>query len=66
MGKMMCLIADGKAKEEPVWQATQQLADKTFTKLDEKKTAQLFALLVEFCMVCREQIDKIGVTDKGA
>ena len=56
--KMMRLTADGKAKAEPVWQATQQLADKTFAKLGEKKTAQLFALLAEFCTVCREQIDK--------
>lgn len=56
--KMMRLTADGKAKAEPVWQATQQLADKTFAKLGEKKNAQLFALLAEFCTVCREQIDK--------
>ncbi len=57
--KMMRLTADGKAKAEPIWQATQQLADKTFAKLGEKKTSQLFALLAEFCTVCREQIDKM-------
>ena len=38
--------------------AAEKLADKTFAKLGEKKTAQLFALLAEFCTVCREQIDK--------
>lgn len=57
--KMMRLTADGKAKAEPIWQATQQLADKTFAKLGEKKISQLFALLAEFCTVCREQIDKM-------
>ncbi len=61
--KIMRLTAEGKAKAEPIWQATQQLTDKTFAKFGEKKTAQLFALLAEFCTVCREQIDK---TDKVA
>ncbi|OWZ82533.1 MarR family transcriptional regulator [Pasteurella multocida] len=56
--KIMRLTADGKAKAEPVWQATQQLAGKIFAKFGEKKTAQLFSLLSEFCTVCREQIDK--------
>ncbi len=32
--------------------------DAWIAKLGEKKTAQLFALLAEFCTVCREQIDK--------
>lgn len=61
--KMMRLTADGKVKAEPVWQATQQLADKTFAILGDKKTAQLFSLLAEFYMVCSEQIDKTDMME---
>lgn len=56
--KILRLTADGKAKAEPIWAATHQLSDKVFAKFGKRKTEQLFALMAEFCVVCREQIDK--------
>ncbi len=59
--KLMRLTEAGKAKTEPVWQATQELSQKTFAAFGKKNTGQLFALLEEFSEVCRQQIERAEV-----
>lgn len=59
--KIMQLTELGKRQADPIWIATKQLSDKTFNQLGQRKTKQLFALLAEFCSICRQQMDLTDV-----
>lgn len=57
----MNLTEIGISHAEIILQATHRMSEKTFTHFGKKKTAQLFKLLEEFCLICREQINEIDL-----
>ncbi len=56
--RILRLTDVGKTQAEPLLQATQTMCDKAFKAFGQAKTAQLFALMGEFCQVCRKEIDE--------
>lgn len=57
--RIMRLTADGKAQAEPVLHATERFFQNAFAAFGSKKTAQLFALMREFCDTCRAQAETL-------
>ncbi len=56
--RILHLTESGKAQALPVWQASRELGDSIFTRFGEEKTAQMFALMDEFCEIGRLQIEQ--------
>ena len=59
--RLMHLTEAGRAQALPVWQATRQLGGNAIAQFGAEKTAQLFALMDEFCAVCEWQIARTTV-----
>lgn len=59
--RILNLTEIGISHAETILQATHRMSEKTFTHFGKKKTAQLFKLLEEFCLICREQINEIDL-----
>ncbi|OOH88616.1 MarR family transcriptional regulator [Pasteurellaceae bacterium 15-036681] len=57
--KIMRLTDLGKIQAEPVLAQTNVMCDNAFKAFGQEKTQQLFALMSEFCQVCRGEMDKL-------
>lgn len=54
--RMMGLTEAGKQQADPIYHATLDMMARTFKTLGKQKTTQLFALMGEFCKVCRAEV----------
>ncbi|PJG85577.1 MarR family winged helix-turn-helix transcriptional regulator [Conservatibacter flavescens] len=59
--RIMRLTEMGKAQAEPIRKKTEQFDEQTFARFGKKKTAQMFALLAEFCDICRTQVENMEI-----
>lgn len=59
--RILNLTEAGISQAEKILKATQIMSEKTFTHFGKKKTAELFKLLEEFSLICREQINEIDL-----
>ncbi|WP_020558781.1 MarR family winged helix-turn-helix transcriptional regulator [Thiofilum flexile] len=62
--RILNLTEEGISQAEVILQATTIMSKKTFNHFGEKKTVQLFRLLEEFCLICREQINETNIGNK--
>lgn len=56
--RMMSLTEVGKQQAKPIYSTTIEAVDRAFNVFGKQKTAQLFALMEEFSIVCRDEMNK--------
>ncbi|OAM30845.1 MULTISPECIES: MarR family winged helix-turn-helix transcriptional regulator [Eikenella] len=58
--RIMLLTEAGRAQAEPVMARTNRMCDNAIAAFGKKKTEQMFALMSEFCQICRTEMGKPG------